>query len=305
MISRALNCLRLTADPCGHAGDAASVEQQRRDSGAIDDGQIAAGAHRRIEIADRRRRALVRPVAHRHRAIAVAEIRIHVGDERNLALLRERMHRLRQRRPVVRAGAADRHRSAAAVHFAAEIQVVLELAIIRQHVVPAPSSRSVRLPFGVVVRRAAIRHHAHHRGAAAHDASLGEADQRGIFLAAPMHLQAGPEIGVVVIRGGVGIEHVGRLFARRRIGAGLEQQHARGRSRGKPIGQHASGRAAADDDDVEAVAHVMVRRLTDLDVYVPDCDPGNRFRFVAAPGSARHALHDPAGVRRRCTGSRR
>ena len=72
----------------------------------------------------------------------------------------------------------------AAVHVAAEIQVVLELAVIRQHVVPAPAGRSVRLPFGVVVGRAAIRHHAHHRGAAAHDAALGETDQRRIVLAA-------------------------------------------------------------------------------------------------------------------------
>src|SRR5215203_2565686 len=64
----------LTADLYGHAGDTAPLEQQRRDSGTIDDGQIAARAHRRIEIADRRRSALVRPVAHGHRAIAIAEI---------------------------------------------------------------------------------------------------------------------------------------------------------------------------------------------------------------------------------------
>ena len=244
------------ADLCGHAADAAPFEQQCRDGGTIDDGQISARSHRSIEIADRRRRALVRPVAHRHRAIAIAEIRIHVGNERNLPLLRERMYRFRQRRPVVRPGAADRHRTAAAMHVAAEIQVVLELAVIGQHVVPAPAGRSVRLPFGVVVGRTAIRHHAHHRGAAAHDAPLGKTDQRRIILAAPMHLEAGPEIGVVVIGRGVGIEHVGGLVTRRRIGPGLEQQHAPGRSCGESIGQHASGRAAADDDDVEAVGHV-------------------------------------------------
>ena len=114
--------------------------------GAVDDGEIAARAHRRIEIADRRRGALVRPVAHRHRAVAVAKIRVHVGDERDLPLLREGMHGLRQRRPVVRLGAADRHRPVLAVQLAGEIQLVLELAVERQHVVPAPTRRADALP---------------------------------------------------------------------------------------------------------------------------------------------------------------
>src|SRR5262249_25507745 len=69
---------RLPADPRADAGDAAPLEYQAGHGRAIDDRQIAARAHRRVEIADRRRCALVRPVAHGHRAVAVAKIGVHV-----------------------------------------------------------------------------------------------------------------------------------------------------------------------------------------------------------------------------------
>ena len=251
--------LCLAADPRADAGHAAPLEHQAARSRTIHDRQIAASAHPRVEIADRRRRALLRPVAHGHRAVAVAEIRVHVGDERDLALLRESVDRLRQRRPIFRLGAADRHRAVAAVQVAGKIQLILELAIVREHVGPAPTRRAVRLPFGVIVRRSAIRHHAHDGGAAAHDAPLRKVNRRGIVLAAPMHLEVRPEIGVVVIRGRVGIEHVGRLFARRRVRSGFEQKHLRTRARRQPVGQHASRRAAADDDGVEIRDHAARR----------------------------------------------
>ena len=253
--------LCLAADPRAHAGHAAPLEYQSGRSRTIHDGQIAASAHRRVEVADRRRCALVRPVAHGHRAVAVAEIRVHVGDERDLALLRKSVDRLRQRRPVFRLGAADRHRAVAAVQLAGKIQLVLELAIVRQHVGPTPTGRAVRLPFGVIVRGSAIRHHAHDGGAAAHDAPLGKVNRRGIVRAAPMHLEVRPEIGVVVIRGRIGIEHVGRLFARRRVRSGFEQQDLRTRARRQPVGQHASRRAAANDDRIETVGHGSLRDL--------------------------------------------
>src|SRR5262249_36941627 len=47
----------------------------------------------------------------------------------------------------------------------------------------------------------------------------------------------------------------GRLFARRRVWSGFEQQPLRARSRRQTVGQHASRRAAAYDDGVEAVGH--------------------------------------------------
>jgi hypothetical protein len=129
----------------------------------VDDVQVVAAAHVGVEIADRRRGAFFRPVAHRHRAIAVAKIRIHVGDKRNLPLLREDLHGFRQRRPVFRPGAADRHRAVLAVERAVEIPIALKLAEVGQHIVPAPAGGALRLPFGIIVGCAAIGHHAHNR----------------------------------------------------------------------------------------------------------------------------------------------
>ena len=86
----------LAADPRGNAGDAAAVECEAGRDGAADDGEIAAAPHRCVEIADRARRALARPIAHRHCAVAVAKVAIHVCNEGNLPLLRVRMHCLRK-----------------------------------------------------------------------------------------------------------------------------------------------------------------------------------------------------------------
>ena len=149
----------------------------------------------------------------------------------------------------------DRHRAVGAVHAAGEVLVGLELAEERQHVVPAPAGRARLLPFGVVVGRAAKRHHAHHRGAAAHDAALRIAGERRIAGEPPVHLQLRPEIVGVVVGRRIGIEHVGGLAAGRRVAAGFEQQHGMARARGEPVGQHAAGGAAADDDGVETFGH--------------------------------------------------
>ena len=143
---------------------------------------------------------------------------------------------------------------------AGKIHLVLELAEVGQHVGPAPAVRTVRLPLGIIVGRSAIRDHPHHGRAAAHDTSLQKAHRRGIVFAPPMYLEVGPEIGVVVVGRGIGIEHVGRLFARRRVQPGFEQEHSRARSRRQPVGQHASGRAGANDNGVETVGHAMLER---------------------------------------------
>ena len=143
--------------------------------------------------------------------------------------------------------------------LAAEVLVGLELAEERQHVVPAPAGGAKLLPFGVVVGRAAERHHAHHRGAAAHDAALRIAGERRIAGEPPVHLQLRPEIGGVVVGRRIGIEHVGGLAAGRRVAAGFEQQHGMARARREPVRQHAAGGAAADDDGVETVGHGFPR----------------------------------------------
>ncbi len=91
----------LAVDGRGHAARALSVEQQLRNIRAGRDRQVRPRAHRRIEIADRRRGATRRRVAHRQRTVAVAEIAVHVGDKRHLPRLRECVSRARDRRPVL------------------------------------------------------------------------------------------------------------------------------------------------------------------------------------------------------------
>src|SRR5205085_10456916 len=81
--------LVLTADPGPHADGAATVEQKPGHEGVADDAEIVTPPRIGIEIANRRRGAPQRPVAHRHSAIAVAKIVVHVGDERHLTFLRE------------------------------------------------------------------------------------------------------------------------------------------------------------------------------------------------------------------------
>ena len=70
-----------------HADGAPAVEDDLRGDRARQDRQVLAPARRGIEIADRRRGAALRRIAHRQRAIAVAEIAVHVGDEGKLALV--------------------------------------------------------------------------------------------------------------------------------------------------------------------------------------------------------------------------
>ena len=226
MISRPRNSGVRPGDVGLDADNAAPVEQQLRDDRPAGDGQIAAPADRRIEIADRRGGALVRPVAHRHRRVAVAEVAVHVGDEGNLPLLRIGVQRLRQRRPILGWRAADRDRPVAAMQIVGEIGVGFELAEERQNVVPAPAGGAERLPLRIVIGRPAQRHHAHDGGAATHDAPLRERDLRRIVALPPMHLQVRPHVGVVVIGDRIGIAHVRGLFARRRVLPGFEQQDA-------------------------------------------------------------------------------
>ena len=247
--------LRLPGDLGRHADGFLAVEFDARRGRARNDRQIRPRAHARVEIADRRGRALVRPVADRHHRIAVAEIRVHVHDGRKLPLGREAFQHLRQRRPLLLGHAAHRHRPVVAVQLAAVVEILFELLEERQHVVPAPAFRAERFPFGVVVGRAAQRHHAHHRRAAAHDAALRIAGERRIAGEPPVHLQLGPEIGRVVVGGRIGIEHVGGLFAGRRVLPGFEQQHLVPRARRKPVRQHAARGAAANDDGVVALTH--------------------------------------------------
>src|SRR5690242_3439092 len=147
---------QLTADPDAHTDGAAAFEQKAGHKGIADDLEIAAAPYRGIQIADCCRRALERPIAHRNRAVAVAEITVHVSDECDLPFLRESMRSFGELRPLFGFGAPDWDRSGFAVQRSSKIPVVLQLAEVWKNAVPTPSARAKRFPFGVVVRRAAM-----------------------------------------------------------------------------------------------------------------------------------------------------
>jgi hypothetical protein len=164
--------LVLAADPNTHAGRAPALEQKPGYQGIAGDAEIATATDVGGEIANRGRGTLWRPVAHRHGTVAVPKIGVHVRDEGNLPFLRESMHRFRQRRPVCRRRAPDRHRSILAMQRTVEIPIVFQLAVIGKHAFPAPRIGAEHFPLSVIVRRAAVGHHADHRRANGRTAGL-------------------------------------------------------------------------------------------------------------------------------------
>ena len=176
------------------------------------------------------------------------------------------MHRFGERRPFLLFGAPDRHRTRSAVQRPVKVPVVFQLAVVGKDTAPAPACRAKRFPFGVIVRGAAMGHHAHHRRPAAQNAPLRKTDRRRIVLAPPMRFEVGPEISVVVIRSRMGIEHVSGLAAGRRVASGLQQQHACCGSRRKAVGQYAAGRPGPDNDNVERRCHRKISPGADASV---------------------------------------
>ena len=134
--------------------------------------QVGALACRAIEIAHGGRDALLVLVGVRHREVAVDELAVLVGQELEAGLLAGLGHRLRMLGPVRLRNAADGNAAILAVVRPVEIEVVLDLLEVGQHVVPAPARGAARFPFVVVRRRAAVGHLAVDRGAAAQHARL-------------------------------------------------------------------------------------------------------------------------------------
>ena len=126
----------------------------------------------------------------------------------------------------------------------------------RQHAVPVPAGGAARRPVVVVRRKPAHRHHAvDRRGAADHAALRVAAARTVVGRVAGAGTEGGGEAGPGEARigmrgGGEAVEHLARLVAGRVVVAGLDQQHVVARPRAQPVGEHAAGRAGAEDDEV-------------------------------------------------------
>ena len=143
------------------------------------------------------------------------------------------------------------------------VEIVFELAEERQDAVPVPAPGAFRRPFVIVGRRAPIGADAVDRRAAAENArllirsrrspSLGRADAHGDAEARP-----GPvlvEIGAAGI--GRGDDRGDRAWSK--VLSRFDQQDLAVRILGQARRKHASGRTAAENDDVETVAGAGLR----------------------------------------------
>ena len=127
--------------------------------------------------------------------------------------------------------------------------VVLGLDEVRQHVGVAPAGRALRLP-GVVVERASAHvEHRVHRARAAERLAARDEQRASVDVRLGLGREVPVELGVELLREGRRDLDLQRAV----LAAGLEQQHAHRGVLGEAVGEHAAGRAGADD-------HVVVAR---------------------------------------------
>ncbi len=150
-----------------------------------------------------------------------------------------------------------------AVQVAREIKVGFELAEIGQDVVPAPAIGAEVAPLVIVPRQAAVGRLDVDARAASHHAALLISPRNCLPVpgASARCTEAGPDIAIPEKqRHRIAVQDLGGLRARRQVPARLDQQHASAGVGGKPVGKHASGGAAADNDIVKLrIAHGLGR----------------------------------------------
>ena len=202
-------------------------------------------------------------VGMRHRKVAVDELAVLVGQEFEAGLLAGLGHGLRMLGPVRLRNPADRDAAVLAVVGAVEIEVVLDLPEIGQHVIPAPAGGAARFPLVVIRRRAAVGHLAVDRGAAAEHARLlvfpqGRPGLVGIVVADDLgrDLEFGPvEARIEIRRSRIAVADLCWFIAGRRVLARFAKQDLVGALRGQPVGHDRACRSAADDD---VVVHLVL-----------------------------------------------
>jgi hypothetical protein len=161
-----------TSDQRLDANAARTVEQQRCDVRVGPDLQIGAPANVAVEIAHRRRDASLGLIVECDREVAFDERAVLIGQKRVAGELAGLSKRLREPGPVLPRDAGDGNTAVRAVEGAVEIEVVLDLPEIGQHVLPAPARGAARFPLIVIRRRAAVGHLAVDRGTATQHARL-------------------------------------------------------------------------------------------------------------------------------------
>src|SRR6516162_3180039 len=240
-----------------YADAARAVEQKLLDLRVGRDREIGALSRLAVEIAHRRRDALLVLIGVRDRKITVDELAVLVGQERKARQLAGLGDGLRMCRPVRLRDTADRNAAVLSVVRPIEIEIALDLPEIGQHALPVPPRSASRLPLVIVGRRAAIGELAVDRGAAAQDARLLVFAQGRPFLRIVMaddlgrNLEFGPvEARIEIGRARIAVPDLGGFIAGRRILSGFAEQDLVGTLGGEPVGQDRSRRPSTDDDEI-------------------------------------------------------
>jgi hypothetical protein len=249
-----------------HADAAPALEEQAADLGVGGDGQIRPRPHLRVQVAGGGGDAL-RPVDRDGDGeVAVLEAPVLVRQVLETGEPERLGRGAAVPGPALRRDAGDGDAAVLAVPRVVHVEVALDLAEVGQHGAPVPARGAARLPLVVVGRRAPVRHLPVDRGAAAQHPRLlvfPERRRRRVRVVVGddprADLQPGPvEARVEVGGAGVGVLDLLRHLARRRVLAGLQQQHAVAGAGREPVGEHGAGGAAADDD--VAVLHALPPR---------------------------------------------
>ena len=244
----------------GHADGAVALKQHPVAQGAGAHRQVRALA-RRVEVGQRG--AAAPPVGGGgavHRAEAFLTVAVQVVGAGVAGLLARAHEGLEQRADVgLRRG--DVQRALAAVPVVGALVAGLGLAEIGQAVGVAPALQAGLLRPALVVHRVAadVDHAVDQRRAA-------QALAAALRHAPPAHVRLGlGDVGPVV---GGALQRVGQRGGHLRApveppvgAAGLQQQHRHVGILGQPRGQHAAGRASADDDVVELVGQGVLLDL--------------------------------------------
>ncbi len=230
--------------PVGHARRPAAVRQDPRCLRLGGHGQVRPAA-RGAQVGDRGRAA--EAVARGELVVAGAFLRrtVEVVVARNPDLGPGRDQRLDQL--VLRADVGHPQRAVGAVPLARAAHVVLEPAEVREHVGVRPARVAERGPAVVVVAMAANVDEPVDRARPAQRAAARPVDLATVHPGIGVRLEH-PVVDRMEHRLGIPDRHVDPRVAVAR--ARLEEQHRAAGVLGQPVGEHAAGGAAADDDGV-------------------------------------------------------
>ena len=225
-----------------------SFEEDRSGLRLGDEVQVRATTHGFGQVGARRRNPGLGFHSGRDGVDAVDVGRIRVRKHAKAGAFRSGGERSNERRPVFGPEAGNRGRPIRPVLGRDDVHIPLQLFEEGQNVGESPARRAGRRPVIVVFRQAAQRPKAHDARSAAQNARLAVGLRRASRSGDGAELR--PEIGGVRIGAWEHVRDVGRHFSGRRVWSRFNEHDPKGGIFAQARGEHAAGRAAADDQEI-------------------------------------------------------